>query len=108
MHSNANETQSGPVKAPKPKPRSLVEDESELGLEKINSKEDPEDPEEGSPIKSSSLSDEHNIQVEVERPRKRRRVETDDLEGAYFQKTSTRGGTRGTTERFHRARTLKR
>ena len=78
--------QSGPVRVPKRKARVLPEDETVPISNGIANPEN-EDPSSLDAASSSAYSsDVSETQIETERPRKRRRVEADDLEAAYFQR----------------------
>lgn len=83
---HANRMQSGPVEIPKRTARTLPEDDSipiSNGLASSENEEISISEAESSSASSSVVSER---QLETERPRKRRRVEADDLEGAYFQR----------------------
>ena len=78
--------QYGPVHVPKRKARVLPED---VPPPTSNGRASPDDEHSSSSDTSSDLPSSPDVserQTETERPRKRRRVEPDDLEGAYFQR----------------------
>ncbi len=78
--------QSGPVEVPKRTARVLAADKSPPSSNGLAQPTNENSSSFDSKSSSASTSDVSQTQIETARPRKRRRVEADDLEASYFQR----------------------
>ena len=83
---NANWVQSGPVKPPQPRQRHVPEDKPEPVVNGLAASDEKASSSSEAESDISARVDVSQVQSEVDRPRKRRRIEADDLEASYFER----------------------